>query len=99
MTMRGWLVRYLVMATAGVAALFGALWGLGAFSELGLSEDGTAALVLAVGFTALLSVVLMGLVFYSGRSGSDERVIDAEALRRNEQAKVGERGGDEEDPS
>jgi len=76
--MRRWLVRYFVLAGAAIAALMLLIWVLGARDGLGLDQDGLTALLLTVGFTALFAVALMGLVFYSGRSGHDERVVDPE---------------------
>ena len=76
--MRRWLVRYFVLAALAIAALMFAIWRLGELDMLGLSQDGLIALLLTVGFTAVFAVGLMGLVFYSGRSGHDERVVDPE---------------------
>lgn len=76
--MRRWLVIYSALAAGTVAVLLLVIWAVGGFADMGLSQDGQIALILAVVFTVLLSFGLMGLVFYSGRSGHDETIMDAE---------------------
>jgi hypothetical protein len=46
----------------------------GVFGDLGLSTQGTIALIIGITLTILLGVGLMALVFYSGRSQHDELV-------------------------
>ncbi len=76
MTVRGWLLRYVGVCLAILAAALIAVWLLGGYVDLGLSEDGVIALIITIAVTAFLSIGLMGLVFYSGRSGADDKVID-----------------------
>lgn len=76
--MRRWLAWYSAAAVGTVAALLLVIWAVGGFEDMGLTEDGMIALILAVSFTVLLSFGLMGLVFYSGRSGHDDTVMDGD---------------------
>jgi hypothetical protein len=46
----------------------------GVFGDLGLSTQGTIALIIGITLTVLLGVGLMALVFYSGRSQHDDLV-------------------------
>jgi uncharacterized membrane protein YkvI len=48
------------------------MWGLGAFSDLGL--HGTIAAILATFMTTVIGVALMALTFYSNRSSHDSTV-------------------------
>ena len=83
--MRRWLILYSALAAGTVAVLLLVIWAVGGFADMGLSRDGQIALILAVVFTVLLSFGLMGLVFYSGRSGHDETVMDGEQPSSNPQ--------------
>jgi hypothetical protein len=74
--MRRWLIIYAALAVGTVVALLLVIWAVGGFSDMGLSGDGQVALILGVGFTVFLSFGLMGLAFYSDRSGHDETVMD-----------------------
>jgi predicted transporter len=82
--MRKWVLVYSALA-CGCAALFLAIvWALGGLGDLRvLSHDGIVALSLAVGFTVFLSVVLMGLSFYSARKGHDDKVMDGHPTDHN----------------
>jgi len=82
--MRRWLAWYVAMAFGTVAVLLLVIWAVGGFDDLGLSQDGTIALILGVSVTVFLSFGLMGLVFYSGRSGHDETVMDSEKPFEND---------------
>lgn len=57
-----------------IALLLGLIWVLGGFSGLGVDGHGLAALILGVVATSVVGTGLMALVFFSNRSGSDERV-------------------------
>jgi hypothetical protein len=76
--MRRWLIGYSAMSVGTVAVLLLVIWAVGGFTDMGISRDGMVALILAVSITVLLSLGLMGLVFYSGRSGHDETIMDGE---------------------
>ncbi len=77
--MRKWVLAYGALAIGCVALLLGMIWAMGGIDELAdLSHDGIVALILAVGVTVLLSVVLMGLSFYSARRGVDDKVMEGD---------------------
>jgi len=65
-----WIARFAVFGVAAVAVIVAAAWA--ALRAFGLDTAGTVAAVLGVLFTALVGFGLMGLVFYSDRSGRDE---------------------------
>jgi len=65
-----WIARFAVFGVAAVAVIVAAAWA--ALRAFGLDTAGTVAAVLGVLFTALVGFGLMGLVFYSDRSGQDE---------------------------
>lgn len=77
--MRKWVLGYLAMAGGMIAALMLVIWAVGGFDDMGLSEDGTYALILTVVLTVASSLLLMGLVFYSARRGHDATVMDGES--------------------
>ena len=77
--MRRWLIMYTALALGTVAALMLVIWAVGGFDDMGLSGNGQTALILAVVFTVLLSFGLMGLVFYSDRSGHDDTIMEGES--------------------
>ncbi len=75
--MRKWILVYGALALGSVALLLLIIWAMGGLDDLAnLSHDGFVALLLAVGFTVVLSVVLMGLSFYSARRGVDDKVME-----------------------
>ena len=47
-------------------------WAAGVFRDLGLDRIGTVALIAGILFTCALAIGLMGLVFYSAQSETDE---------------------------
>jgi cation transporter-like permease len=57
----------------GIAVI---VWSAGGFSPGALSGHGLAALIIGSVLSLLLTVVLMGLVFYSNRSELDRDVHD-----------------------
>lgn len=77
--MRKWVLGYLAMAGGMIAALMLVIWAVGGFDDMGLSADGTYALILTVVLTVVSSLSLMGLVFYSARRGHDATVMDGES--------------------
>jgi hypothetical protein len=50
------------------------VWAMGAFEDINLGTQGWIAFTLGVVLTCALGIGLMALVFYSDRSGQDERV-------------------------
>lgn len=77
--MRKWILGYLALALGMVAALMLVIWAVGGFDDMGLSPDGTYALILTVTLTVISSLALMGLVFYSARRGHDATVMDGKS--------------------
>ena len=69
-------MRQIVGFAAGsvgfIAAVLLIVWIMGAFDGAGLGFHGWIALGLGTLFTCALGIVLMGLVFYSARSGQDD---------------------------
>lgn len=57
-------------SVAFIAAVVAIVWIMDGFA--GLSLHGTVALVIGTVLSAVLGVVLMGLVFFSARSGADD---------------------------
>ena len=83
--MRKWILIYLALACACVALLLLIIWALGGMGELEtLSHDGIVALILTIVVTAFLSILLMGLSFYSARKGHDDEVMDGHTRHHNE---------------
>jgi len=83
--MRRWILVYSALACGCVALLLLMIWALGGLDQLAaLSHDGAIALLLAVVFTVVLSIGLMGLCFYSARKGHDDQVMDGHTSRHNE---------------
>lgn len=70
---------YLVLSAAILAGSLLLLVVLVSVVDLGLSRDGLVALFLGAFFTMGITLVLMGLVFRSNRSGRDRTVYDATA--------------------
>jgi hypothetical protein len=71
-------VRNFTMSCVGLLAfVYLALWAFNGFHGIGLDLQAMIALTLGTILTAALGVGLMGLVFYSDRSGQDDRVNDA----------------------
>ena len=91
--MRKWWWRYCGAAGIAVAILLALVWWIGGFTDMGLSDDGTVALVLTTAFTALLAIGLMGLTFYSGRSGHDDKIAEAEEEVRKHRLMGGRKPG------
>ncbi|HEX9465333.1 MAG TPA: hypothetical protein VGB82_22240 [Alphaproteobacteria bacterium] len=63
------------VATASLGAiilLIAGAWIVLGFGSLGLDTSATIALILGIVLTVGLAVGLMGLVFYSNRSGRDD---------------------------
>ena len=78
--MRRWILAYGALAAGCVALLIVLIWAMGGMDQLtGLTHDGLIALVLAVSVTVLLSVLLMGLSFYSARRGVDDKVMEGDS--------------------
>lgn len=57
----------------GIGAILLVVWLAGGFHRTALDANISLALVLGILFTCLLGVGLMGLIFYSNRSGQDEQ--------------------------
>jgi predicted transporter len=78
--MRKWVLVYGALACGCVALLLLMIWAMGGLDDLkSLSHDGFVALILAVSITVLLSMLLMGLSFYSARRGVDDKVMEGDS--------------------
>jgi hypothetical protein len=71
-----WLMMFAAICVAMAIGIFAIVWSTGAFSAGGLSGHGLAALIIGSVLSLLLTVALMGLVFYSNRSELDRSVHD-----------------------
>ena len=78
-----WIIRFPVMALAGVVAIVALCWIVFGFGSLGLDPTATFAAVIGITLTVGLGVGLMTLVFYSDRSGQDDAVRDKTVARRD----------------
>jgi len=67
-----WALWFVPACTAGIAAVVLVIWLAGGFQGTSLDASVTVALVLGILFSSLLGVGLMGLIFYSNRSGQDD---------------------------
>ncbi len=80
-TLRPSLARWIgIFATANaalIAFVLLVLWASNDFDGLGIGAHGVVALILGATGTAALGIVLMGLVFYSNRTGRDASVHGA----------------------
>lgn len=72
--MKGALITILVLFGLLAAAAMVAWWAWTELADVQISQQGYIALGIGVAVTMILGVGLMWLVFYSSRSGHDERV-------------------------
>ncbi len=88
---RVWAWILLACCSAAAALVLLALWVLDDFHGLGLDANTTIALLLGAVVTSGLCVVLMGLLFYSNASRTDEDVRDfsADPHRHGERSDTG----------
>jgi hypothetical protein len=71
-SLNSWTTRFVAGSLGGAVVLILLFLGLFGFRQLGLSLNGAIALTLGIVLTVGLGVGLMGLVFYSDRSGRDD---------------------------
>lgn len=69
-----WLGIFSALCVLVIGAVLGGVWAFGGFAVAGMSGHGIAALAIGITLTCVLAVVLMGLIFYSHRSGHDDQV-------------------------
>ena len=69
-----WATRFAAASVTGIIALVALCWLVLGYGDLGLNTSATIALILGIVLTAGLGVGLMGLVFYSSRSGRDDLI-------------------------
>lgn len=79
-----WVFRFSIICLGALAALIALCWIVFGFGSLNLDPTATFAAVLGIGFTVLLGVGLMALVFYSDRSGQDD-IASATPLDRDDE--------------
>ena len=68
-----WIVNYSLICIGAIVGVLAFVWALNGFDTEGVSAHGMIAIVLGTTFTVVVAVGLMALVFYSNRSGQDER--------------------------
>jgi len=73
-TIGHWILYFVVGAVALMGFVLLVLWASTGFQRLGIGTVGLVALIIGSVLTAALGIALMGLVFYSDRSGADELV-------------------------
>jgi hypothetical protein len=71
---QSWTARYALACVAAAIALIALCWLVLGYGDLGLNTSATIALILGIVLTVGLGVGLMGLVFYSSRSGRDDLI-------------------------
>lgn len=69
-----WIIYFVSAAVVFMSFVLLVLWASNGFRELGVGIVGLIALIVGSLLTASLGIALMGLVFYSDRSGADELV-------------------------
>ena len=67
-----WVVNYSLACVGAFVGLLAFMWALSGFDFSGVSTAGLVAIILGTAFMVLVTVGLMGLVFYSDRSGQDD---------------------------
>ena len=67
-----WIVNYSLACIGAFVGLLAFMWALSGFDFSGVSTAGLVAIILGTAFMVLVTVGLMGLVFYSDRSGQDD---------------------------
>jgi hypothetical protein len=72
-----WLRTYIAICAGILALTIVALILLVSFVDMGVSGSGMVALFIGAVATILLTMVLMGLLFWSDRGGRDARAHDA----------------------
>ena len=74
MSIGRWIIYFVAGAVALMAFVLLVLWASNGFQDLGIGTVGVIALIMGSLVTTALGIALMGLVFYSDRSGTDEFV-------------------------
>lgn len=69
-------------AVAFMAFVLLVVWASSGFQKLGIGTVGFIALIMGSLLTTALGIALMGLVFYSDRSGTDEFVYSSGDTKR-----------------
>ena len=67
-----WIVKFALICAGLIVLGLIAVWSLDGFRWLHVEGQVAVAMFLGIFFTILVSVVLMGLIFYSHRAGYDE---------------------------
>ena len=68
-----WAFWFVPTCIAGIAAILLVIWLAGGFQRTAFDANVTLALVLGILFSSVLGVGLMALIFYSNRSGQDDK--------------------------
>ena len=67
-----WTIWFALACSGGIAAVLLIVWLTGGFARVGLDTNVALALVLGIFLSSLLGIALMGLIFYSDRTGRDD---------------------------
>jgi hypothetical protein len=67
-----WIVKFALICAGLIVLGLIAVWSVEGFTWLHVEGHVAVAMFLGIFFTILVSVVLMGLIFYSHRAGYDE---------------------------
>jgi hypothetical protein len=76
-----WVMWFILACLGGIAIVLGLVWALGWLSGLGQNLDIGIAAVLGILVSSALGAGLMALMFYSSRSGMDEKAWRAQKGR------------------
>ena len=87
-----WIIRFAVVCAVLIVLGLLAVWGVDGFTSLEVEGHVAVAMFLGIFFTILVSVVLMGLIFYSHRGGYDEAAQDLGEPAQTEHDKPGNDG-------
>ncbi len=82
-----WFIWFSLLCLAGLAILLAVLAAFGWLSEIGHDIHFAIAVTLGVLLSSALGGLLMGLIFYSHRSGADERAAGDGSNRRGPESR------------
>jgi hypothetical protein len=77
-----WIIRFSIACVVGIVAIGAFCWVV--VGSLDLYPAVAGPLILAITLTGVLEVGLMALVFYTSRSGQDDRVRVAPSKRKHD---------------
>ena len=69
-----WIVQFSLICAVGLGLVLMGVWAFEGFATFGLHGAAAIALIAGVVFSCAMGVALMALMFYSQRSGRDDKV-------------------------